>query len=67
MIEVAGSVGEALDNTVYISPEQKKINDFLNIETPTSKRECQVILGTAAQLKRFCPGMQLLYPGMMSL
>ena len=26
-----------------------------------------MICGTAAQLKRFCPGMQLVYPGMMSL
>ena len=26
-----------------------------------------MIAGTAAQLKRFCPGMQLAYPGMMSL
>ena len=67
MIEAVGSVGEAHDNTVYISPEQRKIDDFLNIETPASKRECQMICGTAAQLKRFCPGMQLIYPGMMSL
>ena len=53
--------------TVYISPEQRKIDNFLNIETPSSKRECQMICGTAAQLKRFCPGMQLVYPGMMGL
>ena len=26
-----------------------------------------MVCGTAAQLKRFCPGMQLIYPGMMAL
>ena len=31
MIEAVGSVGEAHDNTVYISPEQRKIDNFLNI------------------------------------
>ena len=67
MIEAVGSAGEAEENTVYISPEQRKIDDFFNIETPSSKRECQMIPVTAAQLKCFCPGMQLIYPGMMGL
>ena len=65
MVEAVGPVGEGLDSTVFISPEQKKIDDFLNIETPSTKKECQMIAGTAAQLKRFCPGMQLQYPGIM--
>ena len=66
MIEAGRSAGEA-ENTVYIRPEQRKIDDFLNILTPSSKKEVQMICGTAAQLKQFCPGMQLIYPGMMGL
>ena len=57
MVEAVGPVGEGLDSTVYISPDQKKIADFLNIETPSTKKECQMIAGCAAQLKRFCLGM----------
>ena len=38
MIEAVGSAGEAEENTVYISPEQRKIDDFWNIETPSRKR-----------------------------
>ena len=48
IIEAVESAGEAEENTVYISPEQRKIYDFLNIETPSSKRECQMICGTAS-------------------
>ena len=67
LVEAVRPVGEGLDNTVYISPDQQKINDFLEIKTPSSKKECQMIAGCAAQLKRFCPGMQLQYPGIMQL
>ena len=66
MIEAGRSAGETQD-TVYISPDQRKIDDFLDILTPSSKKEVQMVCGTAAQLKRFCPGMQLIYPGMMAL
>ena len=63
LVEAVGPVGEGLENTVLISPEQQKINDFLEIETPSTIKECQMIAGCAAQLKRFCPVMQLQYPG----
>ena len=38
MIEAVGPVGEAHDNTVYISPQQQKVDDFLNIETSASNK-----------------------------
>ena len=38
MIEAARFEGETAD-TVYISPEQRKIDDFLNILTPSSKKK----------------------------
>ena len=53
MIEAGRSAGETQD-TVYISPDQRKIYDFLDILTPSSKKEVQMVCGTAAQLKRFC-------------
>ena len=55
------------DSNVYISPDDQKVNDFLNIVTPSSKKECQMLAGMAAQMKKFCPGMQIQYPGIMQL
>ena len=66
MIKAGRSAGETKD-TVYISPDQRKIDDILDIITTSSKKEVQMVCGIAAQLKRFCPGMQLIYPGMMAL
>ena len=57
MIEASRAVGETRD-TIYISPEQRKIDDFLDICTPSSKKEVKMVCWTAAQLKKFCPGMQ---------
>ena len=45
-------------SNVMISPDEAKVADFLNIGTPSSKKEVQQICGMAAQMKRFCPGMQ---------
>ena len=56
IIESARVKGDKQD-TVYITPDQKKLDDFLDLETPASKTECQMICGTAAQLKKFLPGM----------
>ena len=66
VIEAVGPLGEGKSN-VYISPDEQKVSDFLDIQTPSSKKECQMIAGCAAQLKRFCPGMQIQYPGIMQL
>ena len=52
---------------VMISPDEAKVADFLNISTPSTKKEVQQICGMAAQMKRFCPGMQITYPGMQKL
>ena len=54
LVEAVGPVGEGLDSTVYISPDEQKINDFLDIKTPSSKKECQMIAGCAAQ--KILPG-----------
>ena len=61
-----GPLEEGQSN-VNISPDEQKVSDFLDIQTPSTKKECQMIVGCAAQLKRFCPGMQLQYPGIMQL
>ena len=65
VIEAVGPL-EGKSN-VYISPDEQKVSDFLDIQTPSSKKECQMIAGCAAQLKRFCPGMQIQYLGIMQL
>merc|ERR1712208_78807 len=52
---------------VLISPEQSKLDEFLNLERPQSKKDVQQICGLAAQMKRWCPGMQVTYPGMQRL
>ena len=67
VVEAVGPVGKGLNSTVYISPGEQKITDFLEIQTPSSKKEGQMIAGCAAQLNKFCPGMQLQYPGIMQL
>ena len=66
VIESVGPLGEGQSN-VNISPDEQKVAEFIDIQTPSSKKECQMIAGTAAQLKRFCPGMQIQYPGIMRL
>ena len=52
---------------VYISPTKDKLEAFLNISTPTCKREVQRLAGMAAQLKRWCPGLMLTFPGIQKL
>ena len=66
VVESVGQLEEG-QSTVYMSPDDQKVRDFLDIDIPSSKKECQMIQGCAAQLKCFCPGMQLHYPGIMKL
>ena len=66
VIESVGPLGEGQSN-VNISPDEQKVADFIDIKTPSCKKEVKMIAGTAAQLKRFCPGMQIQYPGMQRL
>ena len=54
-------------NDVLISPDEVKVAEFLNIARPSTKKECQQICGLAAQMKKFAPGMQIMYPGMQKL
>ena len=46
-------------NNVLISPDQAKIEEFLNIARPSNKKKCQQVCGLAAQMKKFAPGMQV--------
>merc|ERR1712030_186338 len=55
------------NNDVLISPDEIKVAEFLNIATPTTKKEVQQICGMAAQMKKFAPRMQITYPGMQKL
>merc|ERR1712236_209520 len=65
---IVESVGESEeDNDVFISADERKLSEFLDIARPKSKRECQSVCGMAAQLKKFCPGLQIRYPGMQKL
>ena len=65
---IVESVGESEgENDVFISADDQKVEDFLDISRPTTKRECQQICGMAAQLKKFAPGLQIRYPGMQKL
>merc|ERR1711888_265078 len=52
---------------VLISPEQSKLDEFLDLERPRNKKDVQQLCGLAAQMKKFCPGMQVTYPGMQKL
>merc|ERR1712208_241163 len=54
-------------NNVLISPDQAKVEEFLNIARPSNKKECQQVCSLAAQMKKFAPGMQVTYPGMQKL
>ena len=65
---IVESVGQADgENDVFISADEQKVADFLDIARPTTKREVQQICGMAAQLKKFAPGLQIRYPGMQKL
>ena len=52
---------------VYLSPIEEKLKTFLEISTPSSKKEVQRIGGLAAQLKRWTPGLMLEFPGIQKL
>ena len=61
VIEAVGPLGEGQSN-VYISPDEQKVSDFLDIQTPSSKKECKMIAGCAAKLK-LLPGYAASIPG----
>ena len=65
IVESVGTVEG--NNDLLISPDEMKVAEFLNIATPTTKKECQQICGMAAEMKKFAPGMQITYPGIQKL
>ena len=40
---------------VYITPAERRLEEFLAIKTPTTKKEVQRVIGLANQLKRWVP------------
>ena len=52
---------------VYLTPKDEKIQKFLDIEEPRTKKDTQMICGMAAQLKAWVPGLQLIYPNIQKL
>ena len=55
-MEAVGPVGDGLENTVLISPDQQKINDVLEIETPSTKKG-------VPDDRRLCCSTQEILPG----
>ena len=55
------------ETRVYLTPEDEKIQKFLDIEEPRTKKDAQMICGMAAQLKAWEPGLQLIYPNIQKL
>ena len=66
MIEATRQQGDKSAG-VYLSPTEEKLKTFLEISTPSSKKEVQRIGGLAAQLKRWTPGLMLEFPGIQKL
>ena len=65
-IEASQTVGDDRKR-VYLSPSEDKLQTFLDLETPKSKVEVQRVCGLAAQMKRFCPGLMLVFPKLQKL
>merc|ERR1712030_127678 len=65
MVESVGRKDGRSD--VLISPDQTKLDEFLDLERPRCKKDVQQLCGLAAQMKKVCPGMQVTYPGMQKL
>ena len=54
-------------STVTMSPLQSKLDEFLDLETPTNRKHCLRIAGLCAQMKKFVPGLQIKYPMLREL
>merc|ERR1711888_385855 len=65
MVESVGPRNGRSD--VLISPDKAKLDECLDLERPRCKKDVQQFCGLAAQMKKFCPGMQVTYPGMQKL
>ena len=66
MIESCRQKGDE-ERRVYLSPEDEKIKNFLDLQSPKSKTEIQWLCGMAAQLKSWVPRLQLIYPNIQRL
>ena len=49
------------ERRVYLSPQDEKMNNFLDIQSLKSKTEIQCICGMSSQLKSLVTGLQLIY------
>ena len=66
VIEAVNQKGDP-NRTVFLSPTQDKLEAFLNIPIPSWKKDIQSIMGAAAQLKRWTPGLMLISPNLQKL
>ena len=66
MIEAVNQKGDP-NRTVFLSPTKDKLEAFLNFPTPSCRKDIQSIMGAAAQLKRWTPGLMLISPNLQKL
>ena len=66
VIEAQHQKGDS-KKTVFLSPTQQKLDAFLDFPTPSCKKDVQSIMGAAAQLNRWTPGLMLLSPNLQNL
>ena len=64
------TVGRFQEN-IFLSPTQQNLEAFLDFPTPSCKKDIHSIMGAAAQMKRWTPGLMLLptplhFSGMMT-
>ena len=67
VIEAQHQKGDPKRKTVLLSPTQAKLDAFLDFPTPSCKKDIQSIMGAAAQLKRWTPGLMLISPNLQKL
>ena len=66
VIEAQQQKGDS-KRTVFLSPTRQKLEAFLDFPTPSCKKDIQSIMGAAAQMKRWTPGLMLLSPNLQKL
>ena len=66
VIEAGQQKGDT-GKTVFLSPTQEKLDAFLDFPTPSCKKDIQSIMGAAAQLKCWTPGLMIESPNLQKL
>ena len=66
VIEAGQQKGDT-GKTVFLSPTQEKLDTFLDFPTTSCKKDIQSIMGAAAQLKHWTPGLMIESPNLQKL